>query len=147
MIEEDETRHRAPGVPPGVVGVMASGPRSARRLLRYAAVIEGAHPAQPYWYLEVVGVDPTAWGLGVGTRLLEPILALADKAAQPCYLETMVERNVAWYRSLGFDVREAGARFISGGLPDWTTMRQPFRTRAERGRRSAGSGERWEAAS
>jgi ribosomal protein S18 acetylase RimI-like enzyme len=34
----------------------------------------------------VVGVDPAARGLGIGTRLLEPILAQADKSGQPCYL-------------------------------------------------------------
>ena len=40
----------------------------------------------------MVGVDPAARGLGVGTRLLEPVLALADEWEQRCYLETMTER-------------------------------------------------------
>jgi GNAT superfamily N-acetyltransferase len=71
---------------PGMAGVLAAAPRSACRLLRYTAGIARLHPAQPYWYLEVVGVDPAARGLGIGTRLLEPILAQADKSGQPCYL-------------------------------------------------------------
>jgi GNAT superfamily N-acetyltransferase len=79
---------------PGMTGVLAAAPRSARRLIRYTSGIARLHLAQPYWYLEVVGVDAEARGLGVGTRLLEPVLALADEARQSCYLETMTERNV-----------------------------------------------------
>jgi ribosomal protein S18 acetylase RimI-like enzyme len=110
---------------PGMAGVLAAAPRSALRLLRYTAGIARLHPAQPYWYLEVVGVDAEARGLGVGTRLLEPVLALADQVGQPCYLETMTGRNVGWYRTLGFKVKEAGVRFVPGGPPNWTMMRHP----------------------
>jgi ribosomal protein S18 acetylase RimI-like enzyme len=125
---------------PGMAGVLAAAPRSARRLLRYAAGIARLHPAQPHWYLEVVGVDPEARGLGVGTRLLEPVLHLADETGQPCYLETMTERNVAWYRSLDFEVREAAVRFVPGGPPNWTMVRHPVRDQARRDRDSRGSG-------
>jgi GNAT superfamily N-acetyltransferase len=72
---------------------MAAAPRSAHRLLGYTAGMAKLHPAQPYWCLEVVGVDPEARGFGIGTRLLEPVLALADEPGQRCYLETMTERN------------------------------------------------------
>ena len=115
---------------PDMVGVLAAAPRSARRILRYTASIARLHPAQPYWYLEVVGVDPEARGLGIGTRLLEPVLALADETGKPCYLETMSERNVGWYRGLGFEVREAGVRFVPGGPPNWTMIRHPVRDQA-----------------
>jgi len=115
----DELAGVAVWLPPGAF------PRSARRLLRYTAGTARLHPAQPYWYLEVVGVDPAARGLGIGTRLLEPVLALADETGQPYYLETMTERNVGWYRGLGFEVMEAGVRFVPGGPPDWTMMRPP----------------------
>ena len=99
---------------PRVAGVLSAAARSARRLLRYTAGIARLHPVQPYWYLEVVGV---------GTRLLKPVLAQADEVGQLCYLETMTERNVGWYRSLGFEVREAGVRFVPGGPPNWTMNR------------------------
>ena len=85
------------------------------------------HPPQPYWYLENVGVEPALQGRGIGTRLLAPVLALADAAGQPCYLETQTERNVAWYRALGFEVREAGVAFTAGGPPNWTMLRPPRR--------------------
>jgi GNAT superfamily N-acetyltransferase len=108
-----------------MAGVLAASPRSARRLLRHTSGMAALHPVQPHWYLEVVGVDPNAQGLGVGTRLLEPVLDLADEAGHTCYLETMTERNVGWYRRLGFEVREAGVRFVPGGPPNWTMMRLP----------------------
>ncbi len=126
---------------PGMAGVLAAAPRSARRLLRYTAGIARLHPAQPYWYLEVVGVDPAARGLGIGTRLLEPVLALADRTGRRCYLETMTERNVGWYRGLGFEVREAEVRFVSDGPSNWTMIRHPVRDQARRDRESRGSGE------
>ena len=110
---------------PDMARILAAAPRSSLRLVRLMNSLTRLHPAQPYWYLEVVGVDPTARGLGIGTRLLEPVLALADEVGQPCYLETMTERNVAWYRGLGFEVRDAGVRFVPGGPPNWTMIRPP----------------------
>jgi ribosomal protein S18 acetylase RimI-like enzyme len=115
---------------PDMVHVLAAAPRSIPRLLRFMAGLAKLHPAQPYWYLEVVGVEPAAQGLGIGTRLLEPVLSLADEARQPCYLETMTERNVAWYRGLGFEVRSAEVSFVPDGPPNWTMLRPPRLRRA-----------------
>ena len=112
---------------PDMARILAADPRSSLRLVRFMDTLTRLHPAQPYWYLEVVGVDPTARGLGIGTRLLEPVLARADEAGQPCYLETMTERNVAWYRGLGFEVKDAEVRFVPGGPPNWTMIRPPRR--------------------
>ena len=105
--------------------MLAASPRSVPRLLRFMAGVSRLHPAQPYWYLEVVGVEPAAQGLGVGTRLLEPVLARVDEMGQRCYLETMTERNVAWYGALGFEVVRAGVTFSPGGPPNWTMLRHP----------------------
>jgi ribosomal protein S18 acetylase RimI-like enzyme len=99
-----------------MVRVLAAAPRSFDRLLRFTAGVTKLRPAQPYWYLEVVGVEPAAQGMGIGTRLLEPVLTVADEAGQLCYLETITERNVAWYRRLGFEVRSAGVSFTPGDL-------------------------------
>ena len=110
---------------PDMARVLAAAPRSLGRLLRFTSGLAKLHPAQPHWYLEAVGVEPGARGLGIGTRLLEPVLARADEAGQPCYLETMTERNVAWYGRLGFEVRSAGVSFTAGGPPNWTMLRRP----------------------
>jgi GNAT superfamily N-acetyltransferase len=110
---------------PDTAIMLAASPRSIPRLLRFMAGVSRLHPAQPYWYLEVVGVEPAVQGLGVGTRLLEPVLTRADEAGQRCYLETMTERNVAWYSALGFEVVRAGVTFSPGGPPNWTMLRHP----------------------
>jgi ribosomal protein S18 acetylase RimI-like enzyme len=110
---------------PDMVRVLAAAPRSFGRLLRFTDGVTKLHPAQPYWYLEAVGVEPAAQGMGIGTLLLEPVLAGADEAGQLCYLETMTERNVAWYRRLGFEVRSAGVSFTPGGPANWTMIRHP----------------------
>lgn len=115
-------------VAPELVRVLAAAPRSVPRLVRFMAGLSELHPAQPYWHLAVVGVEPGAQGLGIGTRLVEPVLARADEAGQPCYLETMAERNVGWYRDLGFEIRKAGVSFTPGGPPNWTMLR-PARQR------------------
>jgi ribosomal protein S18 acetylase RimI-like enzyme len=114
---------------PGMARILAAAPRSFPRLARFGANVTRLHPALPYWYLEVVGVDPGARGLGVGTRLLEPGLTRADEAGHHCYLETMTERNVAWYRGLGFEVDRAGVFFTPGGPPKWTMIRTPRQPR------------------
>lgn len=77
-----------------------------------------------HWYLWAVGVDPDARGRGIGGALLRPVLDRADADGVPCYLETQTEANVAFYRSLGFEVvREA--RDPVGRLPLWFMVREP----------------------
>lgn len=102
---------------------LLTAPQSALRLVRFLDRLEELHPAQPYWYLPYVGVEPAMQGQGIGTRLLEPILAQADEEKLPCYLETATERNVAWYRKLGFEIRNAEDSVISGGPQTWTMLR------------------------
>ena len=110
-----------------MIRVLAAAPLSLPRLIRFTAGAAKLHPEGPYWYLEAVGVDPSARGMGVGTRLLEPILARAGETGLPCYLETMTERNVAWYRKLGFEVVRSGVTFAPGAPPNWTMLRPPGR--------------------
>ena len=120
-------------VMPDMVRILATAPRSTRRLLQFMTSVTKRHPEQPYWYLENVGVEPAVQGLGAGTQLLEPVLALADAVGQPCYLETQTERNVAWYRKLGFEVRDAEVSFTPGGPPNWTMLRHPMQDRGAGG--------------
>ncbi len=112
---------------PDMARVLVTAPRSLGRLLRFMSSVTERHPEQPYWYLETVGVAPIAQGLGIGMRLLAPVLALADRAGQPCYLETQTERNVAWYHRLGFEIGDAGIHFVPGGPPNWSMIRHPVR--------------------
>ena len=112
---------------PEMIRVLAAAPLSILRLIRFTTGAAKLHPEGPYWYLEAVGVDPPAQGMGVGKKLLEPALARADKDGLPCYLETMTEQNVAWYRRFGFEVVCAAVAFAPGAPPNWTMLRRPRR--------------------
>ena len=49
-------------------------------------------------------VHPSAQGRGIGTRVLQLVLAEADEAGWPTLLGTNEERNVVFYERLGFRV-------------------------------------------
>jgi ribosomal protein S18 acetylase RimI-like enzyme len=71
---------------------------------RVFAHLDLLHPPEPHWYLATLGVAPAARSRGVGRALLHSLLALADREAVPCYLETDRSENVAFYGSAGFAV-------------------------------------------
>jgi ribosomal protein S18 acetylase RimI-like enzyme len=76
-----------------------------------------------HWYLMVLGVEPERQGQGMGSALISPGLARADRERLPCYLETDKEINVTFYRKHGFEV------VVEEELPDgprvWTMRREP----------------------
>ena len=59
----------------------------------------------PFWYVGGIGVDPERSGRGIGTTLMEELIA---RAGTPFCLETASERNVAWYERLGFIIVAEG---------------------------------------
>ncbi len=110
---------------PGLARMLTTAPHSVRRLVSFQAGAARFRPTQPYWYLQMIGVDPTSQGSGIGTRLLEPILGHTEETQQRCYLETNTKRNVAWYEKLGFRVINPSVSFTPGGPPNWTMLRHP----------------------
>lgn len=59
---------------------------------------------QPEWILDILGVDPAAQGTGIGRALIGDGLARAAADGVPAYLQTYRIENVAWYRTLGFEL-------------------------------------------
>ena len=103
------------------------GPAAFRRFVRLTGAFEkvggAVHGDAPFWHLFMLGVDPPAQGTGLGARLVAPVLAEADATGRPCYLETLVERNLAFYRRHGFEV---ASQHREPGLPPfWTMWRAP----------------------
>lgn len=80
---------------------------------------------EDHWYLMVLGVDPPRQGQGVGSALMQPVLARADAAHLPCYLETQKEINVKLYRKYGFEVVVEDD--MPKGGPRYWTMKRPAR--------------------
>ncbi len=88
----------------------------------YAEVRERVVPRR-YWYLQILAVDPAYQGQGLARRLLEPMLARADREGLPCYLETQLEKNVALYKHFGFEVADEG--IIPGSnIRSWAMLRK-----------------------
>lgn len=83
-----------------------------------------AHAPQPHYYLSILAVAPEAQGKGLASRLVKPILALADEQSRGAYLETMNPRNVAIYEHFGFACVEE-YRVPRSDLTVWALYRPP----------------------
>ena len=101
-----------------------------RRFLKINDHMEELHKRdmpEDHWYLMILGVDTEKQGQGVGGSLVAPMLARADAEGLPCYLETMKERNVAFYEKHGFKVVVEDD--LPDGGPHFWTMKRPARGR------------------
>ena len=101
----------APGLAPDDEAIMAVVEASvpASRHNDVFAVFEAmglAHPAEPHWYLPVMGVVPERQRRGLGTALMRPVLERCDATGTMAYLEATTERSRALYARLGFEQME-----------------------------------------
>jgi GNAT superfamily N-acetyltransferase len=104
--------------------VRAVDPIAADALFAGFAATLRDHPAEPHWYLFFTGIEPALQGRGLGSLLLAPVLAIADRSRTLCYLETPFPRTHEFYRRLGFEMTQAGRPF-SGAPTLWTMTRRP----------------------
>jgi GNAT superfamily N-acetyltransferase len=103
------------------------GWEALRRLNQVEPAIDRIHHVcvpRPHWYLMLLGVEPARQGQGLGGALIAPVLANAHAAGLPCYLETMTELDVAFYRKHGFKV-VFETDLPPGGLHVWMLLKQP----------------------
>lgn len=94
---------------PAFVRLLSSSPASTRRLLHFLSVATAAFPAQPSWQLNVLGVNPSAQGQGIGSALLRNGLDTVQRASGRLHLETWNEKNLRFYENFGFRVSPATA--------------------------------------
>lgn len=99
-------------------------PGALVRSLRYLRRVEEVHPKEEHWYLALLGTDPPMQGKGLGTSLLEPVLARCDETGMPAYLETDKERNLAYYARFRFELVDT-IHPVADGPPTWTMLRAP----------------------
>ncbi len=86
--------------------------------------VDRAHPEEPHLYLNVLGVEPSAQGAGLGSRLMAPVLERCDRDGVPAYLESSRERNVPFYERHGFRVT-GEVEMPLGGPRLWLMWRDP----------------------
>ena len=77
---------------------------------------------EPHWYLMMLGVSPNCQGQGIGGKLIQPVLDLADRDNLPCYLETSTSGGVRFYKRHGFETLHQD---FFGGNPYWAMRRSP----------------------
>jgi GNAT superfamily N-acetyltransferase len=93
------------------------------RLIVLGAAIHEHHPAEPHWYLNVLGTVPDRQGQGLGAAVIRPVLDRCDADGARAYLESSNPRNLPFYRRHGFE--DAGEIRLEGG-PSMTRMwREP----------------------
>jgi ribosomal protein S18 acetylase RimI-like enzyme len=102
----------------------AFGPRGVVRALRVLGAMEAVHPAEPHWYLSVIGSEPAHRGTGAGGALVRAVTDRCDAEGLPAYLESSKESNLGFYRRFGFEV--SGEIPTPGGGPmQWSMWREP----------------------
>jgi ribosomal protein S18 acetylase RimI-like enzyme len=105
--------------------ILAAGPRSTRRVLRWTAAWAQRDPEQPHVHLGPLAVEPRLQGKGIGSRILATHCSRLDEEGQIGYLETDKAANVVLYERFGYRV-VAEAEII--GVPNWFMLRRPAHT-------------------
>ena len=91
---------------PGLLPWLRIAGAALPRALIFSEQSDAHRPTEPHWYLHIAGCAPASQGTGLGRAVIRAGLALADKDRKPVYLETSLEKNVGYYRSLGFAVTQ-----------------------------------------
>jgi hypothetical protein len=89
------------------------------------AVIEGARPPEPHWWLAHLGVRPTSRRRGEAAAVLAPGLLRCDADGTLAGAAVFSWANVRFLRGFGFEVT-AELRTTDDELPLWVLVRQPL---------------------
>jgi GNAT superfamily N-acetyltransferase len=108
---------------PSMIRVFGRGLGRAQRGL---AVMDSGHPRVRHYYLDSLGVAPEWQGRGLGSALMQPVLARCDREGVPAYLNAGSPRSRNLYLRHGFHVTEE-FRLPEGGPPLWRMWREPAR--------------------
>jgi len=102
------------------------GVKTTKRMTFIQAVndsIRNIYMKIPYWYLDVMAVDPKYQGKGFASMLLKPMLGRIDNENLPIWLETNLEKNVLFYEHFDFRILEE-IIIPNTNIVDWFMIRQ-----------------------
>jgi ribosomal protein S18 acetylase RimI-like enzyme len=103
--------------------LVSLSPPDADRLQTVMEMFAIAHPQEPAWYLNFVGVIPGRQGQGIGSALMRRALHRADADCTPAYLEATSEHNRRLYERHGFAV--ISELQLPDGPPVFPMWREP----------------------
>ena len=96
----------------------------AKAVLNQIDSMHQKYAVGPHFYLDNIGVLPSARGQGVSSRLIRPFLERAEAQKVIAYTDTVTRSNVALYEHFGFQCVEESA--IAGtGRTVWA-LRRPI---------------------
>lgn len=84
--------------------IKAVGVSGIKRALDRESKIKVKQPKEPMAYLWFIGVDPAQQHKGIGSKLLQELLADAETKKLPIFLETSTTPNLPWYERFGFKI-------------------------------------------
>ena len=82
------------------------GAQRARAVFRQIEVMHKKYAKEPHFYLDNLGVLPSARGKGLSSRLIRPFLDMADAQKVVTYADTVTRSNVPLYEHFGFECVE-----------------------------------------
>lgn len=85
--------------------------------------MDSYHPAEPHWYLPMIGVVPDKQGNGCGSALLRHALERCDRDDKLAYLESSSPKNIPLYQRHGFEV--LGTIQVGSSPPLFPMLRRP----------------------
>ncbi len=99
----------------------------AGRMVGYAGIALLGNPEHPEAEVHTIGVDPGCHRGGVGTMLLEALLAEAGKRGGPVFLEVRTDNApaIALYAKHGFHIIGLRKNYYHPSGADAYTMRRP----------------------
>lgn len=93
------------------------------RALAVSNATEVHFPRGDYWYLHIAGCDPAAQARGFGGAVVRAGLERVAGSSLPAYLETATERNLGFYRAIGYEVL-GDWRVAKDGPRFWSMWRE-----------------------
>lgn len=81
-----------------------TGIRNVVKVMAREKQISKRHPSAAFYYLWFIAVDPAKAGKGLGSELLNQLIAQSQVMNLPFYLETSTAKNIPWYRKHGFQI-------------------------------------------
>lgn len=82
------------------------GAYRARAVFRQIEAMHKKYASEPHFYLDNLGVLPSARGKGLSSKLIRPFLDVADAQKVIVYTDTVTRSNVPLYEHFGFECVE-----------------------------------------
>ena len=83
--------------------IVCIGLRNVLNIIKREKILKQHHPKVSFLHLWIMGTRPECRGQGIGTKLLNEVLAYYG-TVKPIYLETTTKSNRDFYKKAGFEI-------------------------------------------